>query len=84
MLKWPQPPPPAGISVSMTEGEGAEPCKKSHFHEYSCEFSSMLGVCLHVLCVRFWVNAPADEFLRNTGERVLSDGDFRFVVIIYS
>lgn len=85
MLKRPQPPPPGGISVSMTEGEGAERCggKKSHGHEYSCEFLSMLGVCLHVFCVRFWSNAPANEFLMAAGERVPSDGNFGFVVIIY-
>lgn len=57
--------------------------QKSHCHEYSCKSLSMHGVCFCVLWICFRLNAPVNEFLVNIGERLPSDGNFSFVVIIY-
>lgn len=75
------PPLPVAFLYEWQKERGLSNAKKSHCHEYSCGFLSMLGVCLHVLCVRFWLNAPANEFLRKTGESVLSNGNFKIVII---
>lgn len=63
MLKWPQPATPSGISVSTTEGEGAEQCKKIPlpwifmwiFKHAWCVFARPLCPLL-VECTSKWVS----------------------------